>query len=137
MAFSKNALFDGNGKLIRFDKFVKANSVNEEDEYGIILTKVTDALQAVFRGEDTAIDADPDKYDFENDVTEITVTEDYFDIRGINDGPFEGIDPDIATNMFSMKEEKYYFLYVDDKFGQHTIADSSKLYIDLKQVPLE
>lgn len=45
----------------------------------------------------------------------------------------DGCDPYISTNAFTMEEEKYYHLYIDDMFGQ---AYSSKLYIDLKKVEL-
>jgi len=50
---------------------------------------------------------------------------------GYDDGPCNGYDPKIATNMFDMTEEKDYYLYVDDMFGQDA---SSELYIDLKKI---
>ena len=53
---------------------------------------------------------------------------------GVDDGPFNGFDPYIATNAFSMEEEKDYFIYIDDLLGQDY---SSELYIDLKKVEVK
>jgi hypothetical protein len=50
------------------------------------------------------------------------------------DGPINGYDPYIATNAFSMEEEKDYYIYIDDLLGQDC---SSELYIDLKQVEVK
>lgn len=44
------------------------------------------------------------------------------------------IDADIAANIFSMQEEKDYFLYINDRFGQDDAT--SELYIDLKKVSI-
>ena len=53
-------------------------------------------------------------------------------IFGDYDGPCNGYDPYIKTNIFDMSEEKPYFLYIDDMMGQEDVA-SSELYIDLKR----
>ena len=55
-------------------------------------------------------------------------------IRGEDDGPCNGYDPYIKTNIFSMKEEKDYCLYIDDLFGQDF---SAELYIDLKKTEVK
>ena len=41
-------------------------------------------------------------------------------------------NPDINTNMFSMQEEKDYYMYIKDSFGQND--DPAVLFMDLKKV---
>ena len=53
---------------------------------------------------------------------------------GSDDGPCNGYDPYIATNAFSMEEEKDYYICIDDLLGQEY---SSELYIDLKKVEVK
>ena len=53
-----------------------------------------------------------------------------------SEGHWNGYNPRLKTNMFSMKEPKDYYLYIDDAFGQgedHFSYASSELYIDLRK----
>ena len=50
---------------------------------------------------------------------------------GDDDGPCNGYNPMLYTNVFDLTEEKDYFLYINDLFGQDDFT--SELYIDLKK----
>jgi len=136
-AFSKNAMFDGDGSIIYLKKYI--NDLPDEeiiDDYESLdkyrLGNLADALRDAFSGKD---------FDFE---MESEYTTDYFIavestkgnilIRGEDDGPCNGYDPLIKTNIFSMKEEKNYYLYIDDLLGQDY---SAELYIDLTKAELQ
>ena len=54
---------------------------------------------------------------------------------GDDDGSCNGYDPVIYTNMFDMREEKDYFMYIEDLLGQDEYA--SQLCIDLKKTVLK
>ena len=133
-AFSKNTMFDGNGKIIALDSYI-ADLDDYEDEGFLsknILSKIQDSLLDVFNGKDTVFDIEEGEYEdgmiaFEFDGESIVS-------HGVDDGPFNGYDPYIATNAFSMEEEKDYYIYIDDLLGQDY---SSELYIDLKQVEVK
>ena len=138
LAFSKNTMFDGNGKIIALEKHV-ANLYEYDDEDdcdGVltkeVLTKIHDAFFSIFNGEDILLNIEKGEYTdymitFNYDGNSIKSCGDY-------DGPYNGYDPYIATNAFSMEEERDYYLYIDDLLGQDY---SSELYIDLKQVEVK
>ena len=145
LAFSKNAMFDGEGKIIHLNDYINdmddvedANDEDFEDDYEeddflskSVMIKIQDAFLKLFKGED---------YDFElagSDYTDymISVNSTFgIEIVGDDDGPYNGYDPYIATNAFSMEEEKDYYIHIDDLLGQEY---SSELYIDLKKVELK
>lgn len=138
-AFQKNAMFDGKGGMIRLNEYLQRSEPMEEgpedyvDEeeltYGM-LKQMRDALEAVFRGEDCE---NPLADGFYTDyMMAIEVDGEIASFRGDDDGPFNGIDPTLDTNMFSMAEQKdWYYLYIDDCFGQNDCT--AELYIDLKK----
>ena len=141
LAFSENAMFDGAGKIIHLNDYINdmddaedANEDDYEDDYFLsksVMIKIQDAFLKLFKGE---------VYDFElagSDYTDymISVNSTFgIEIVGDDDGPCNGYEPYISTNAFSMKEEKDYYLYIDDLLGQEY---SSELYIDLKKVELK
>lgn len=58
-------------------------------------------------------------------------------IRGDDDGPFNGVNPYVHTNMFVMDDEtKDYFFYLEDMFNMYRDF-TSHLFIDLKKVAAE
>ena len=135
LAFTKNAMFDGNGKIIALENYIADldDYDDEEDCDGFltkdVLTKIRDAFFSIFNGEDTALEIEEGGY------ADCCIAFDYVGDAiisyGDEDGPFNGYDPYIATNAFSMNEEKDYYIYIDDLLGQEY---SSELYIDLKQI---
>ena len=130
ITFSKNKMFDGNGGIIYLNKYLK----NSDDEYceDTFLSKtrlsyICELLLKIFEGEDvkpklkTGVCTDwMVAYKYKNGT---------MNFYGDDDGPCNGYDPIIKTNMFEIKEEKHYFLYIDDCLGQEDA--SSELYIDL------
>ncbi len=134
LAYSENAMFDGDGNLVQLMNYTDDCWDPSEDgeEWDDALTKeklitVREAIRKIFMG----VDAVPDIE--EGDFTDYMIAYCYKngEIRfyGDDDGPCNGYDPVIRTNMFSMEEEKDYFLYIDDMFGQDEAT--SELYIDL------
>ncbi len=146
LAFSDNAMFDGAGHLKMFDRFIREvltpgagdaddDAEHEEDEEEYLLNRKTagpvrDALEKAFEGEDREL---PFREDFclFNYLVEVERTGDGILIRGDEDGPWNGYDPCVSTNIFDMREEKNYYLYVEDMFGQDEWP--SELYIDLQR----
>lgn len=134
-AFSENTMFNGNGKIIALEKYIaEMGDYNYEETLLTrdILSKIKDSLFEIINGEDTSLDIEKGEY------TDYMISLNYDD-KGITmwgdyDGPINGYNPYIATNAFSMKEEKDYYVYIDDMFGQYC---SSELYIDLKQVEVK
>lgn len=131
-AFSENAMFNGEGKIKYFAKYVEetleldlqCGCVAKENK---VFSKIQDTLTTVFQGEDTDLDVELDTYaDY---MIGVTVKENEISFCGYEDGPINGYYPTLATNLFSMKEEKNYYLYIDDRFGQDDAT--SELYIDL------
>lgn len=134
-AFSENTMFNGNGKIIALEKYIaEMGDYNYEETLLTrdILSKIKDSLFEIINGEDMSLDIEKGEY------TDYMISLNYDD-KGITmwgdyDGPINGYDPYIATNAFSMEDEKDYYLYIDDLLGQDY---SSELYIDLKQVEVK
>ncbi len=137
-AFSINSMFDGNGRLTYLNHYLK-HAVQEENDWvdddtltDKILKKISDAFYEIFSGKDTCLDIAPNFYtDY---MIAATVTDDYLSVEGDDDGPINGYNPDIKTNMFNMQKEGYYYLYIDDCLGQDKY--SSRLDIELKKVEI-
>ena len=134
-AFSENSMFDGDGHLTYFMEFIEDCLTAEEgfDEGYLAqedLEYVADSLRAAFAGEDVDFEMAEDHYD---DGCYLSAEADYeagsFTLVGDYEGPCNGIEPVFKTNIFSMKEEKDYYLYLNDRFGQDDC--SSELYVDL------
>ena len=139
-AFTKNAMFDGKGGLILLKNYID-NNVNDDEDYEetddiLTLTKIKyleEALKGIFEGKNKQLEME--KIDCCTDwFVTIDVISDSVKMYGCDDGPCNGYDPRIKTNMFDMTEEKDYYLYIDDMFGQDDA--SSELYIDLIQTTL-
>ncbi|MBQ7352587.1 MAG: hypothetical protein IJW54_01130 [Clostridia bacterium] len=139
-AFSKNSLFNGNGKIQRFNTYIDEmyEPEDEEDLGGDFLTKnhcikIQEALCSAFGGDDNDLQIEVGKYD--DGMIGVDVSENNIRFFGIYDGPINGYDPVIHTNIFNMTDKKDYFLYINDLFGQDEC--SCELYIDLKEAELQ
>lgn len=140
-AFSRNSMFDGNGNMIYFKEYVERMTweADEDEEYDedaltkSVWQKIYNAVKCIFQGENADIS------EFEDEYTDYMIAVEFnnstMTMRGDDDGPCNGYCPEFATNMFDMSEEKDYYLYVDDRFGQ--IYATSELYIDLKMVEIQ
>lgn len=130
-AFSENSMFDGNGNIIYFNKHAEDGLEDEEAYSDDFLTRgklthIHESIKRIFAGEDFIL------YFIEScddGLIACTYKNGVLNIFGFDDGPINGYDPTVKTNMFSMKEQKNYYLYIDDAFGQY--EEASKLYIDL------
>ena len=138
-AFAKNAMFDGNGRIRMLEKYIEENAEEEEvwdeeererDRFEInkeSLSRLSNLLKEVFEGNDVIF---PFK---ETEATDWMIGASIRDgsifFRGDDDGPCNGYDPVLNTNMFSMEEKQDYHLYIEDLFGQR--ENPSVLYIDL------
>ena len=144
-AFSRNAMFDGEGKMTHFARYV-ANSYEwvEQDEDEDFLdngwltagrmTTLQEALKKVFSGEDMQLPLWEDGY-YDDGMVSMEVEGNRIKLIGWDDGPCNGYEPLIATNMFNMVQEGDYYLYLDDMFGLDDC--SAELYIDLKKAEIE
>lgn len=139
-AFTKNAMFTCKGQIAYLDKYLNRWAMSDEEyDYreGLltkaVLSKISRGLTLAFAGKDTYLDVEPDFYtDF---MIAATVTDDYVSFCGDDDGPINGYNPVLQTNIFSMEKEQDYYLYIDDRFGQDD--NTSELYIDLKKVTVQ
>lgn len=135
-AFSKNSMFDGDGRITALNKYIgDMYEEGEDDECcedfltsGNLL-KIQNAFYSIFYGENTGLDIYENVY--EDGMIVLNYDGESVLCYGCDDGPYNGYDPYIATNAFSMEEEKDYYIYIDDLLGQEY---SSELYIDLKKV---
>ena len=144
LAFSRNAMFDGEGKMIHLDKYIQ-NSKHEDttEEYGEFmdngwliagrLQAVQDGLTAICMGSD--VDFPVEDGDYADGLLALEVYPNRVTLIGWDDGPCNGYVPLICTNMFNMTQEGDYYLYLDDMFGQDNC--SAELYVDLKKAKIE
>lgn len=140
LAFSKNAMFDGEGNMIYLKEYLddawepdEGEEVWENFLIKSVLSKIYDTVKSIFDGKSADVSDFLDYYD--DAMIAVEITDDTMTMRGEDDGPINGYDPMFATNMFDMSEVKDYFLYVDDRFGQDDAT--SELYIDLKKVDIQ
>lgn len=143
LAFAENAMFDGNGYLKLFSSYIafEEESLADEDvdtsetfEYNGItlnfLKTLHKSLHDVFVGTDVRLPFLEQEYD--DLFLLVAVSDNTVRMEGCCDGPCNGIDPYIDTNMFDMTAAKNYHLYIDDYFGEQGEQEySSELYIDL------
>lgn len=137
-AFSKNKMFDSKGNMT----FMKQYMDEIEDFEGSVEdagwlssqvgAKLLTLFHDIFSGKDTKPELDAHPY--EDGFIQVDVHGDRIAFLGIDDGPCNGYSPVANTNMFSMQEEKDYYLYLNDMFGDTHYEASSELYIDLKKV---
>ncbi len=136
-AFSENAMFDGDGRLIQMLRYWKGMWHPSEEECSEgwltpqIWKQLCDALQSVFGGKDALPQGFCPHYD--DAMIAVDFSENSVSVYGYDDGPDNGYEPVIRTNCFSMQEEQDYYLYLNDLFGFGT---SAELYIELRRVPL-
>ena len=136
-AFTKNSMFDGNGNITYLKKYADAfgSDVNEDDCEVLDINRinyVVTSLREAFSGKEVDFEMESEYCtDF---MIAIHSKPGEVSFCGEYDGPYKGYEPDLRTNIFSMKEEKHYFLYIDDRFGQDDCT--SELYIDLQKAEL-
>lgn len=136
-AFSQNSMFNGEGDIIHLQKYLNDMPDEEYIDDGEVLDKyrlgyVCDALKDIFSGKDVEFEM---QSEYCTDwFIAISSEPGMVHFYGEDDGPCNGYDPYIHTNAFSMKDEKDYFLYIDDLFGQDY---SSELYIDLRKAEVK
>ena len=124
-AFGENTMFDGKGNIRMLNKYLaEAGQYFEDTDIPSLLN----CLQKAFEGDAVSIDGicewDTDwMIAFKREGDTLSVT-------GYDDGPINGYDPFIKTNIFNMEQEQHYYLYINDLLGQDC---SSELYIDLKR----
>ena len=135
-AFSQNAMFDGNGGMTRLGNYVNImdpDEVNDDDEVLTkdILSAIYEAFKLVFEGHDIVVESLDEDY-YHDGLIYMEYFVDGVAIGSHNEhGPKNRYLPDVNTNMFSMREEKDYYLYIVDHFGQN--EDPAVLFIDLKK----
>ena len=110
------------------EEYIDDGEVLDKNRLGYI----SDSFREAFSGKDIYFEMENAYCTDWMIAIESGVGEVYF--HGEDDGPYNGYDPDIAANIFSMQEEKDYFLYINDRFGQDDAT--SELYIDLKKVSI-
>ena len=135
LAFSNNTMFDGKGHISYCEKYIEdmCNDSDEEYDDDVItkktLKKISRALHGIFSGKNTLLKLADGCY------TDWMIGFEYKDgvikFYGDDDGPCNGYNPMLYTNVFDLTEEKDYFLYINDLFGQDDFT--SELYIDLKK----
>ncbi len=143
-AFADNSMFDGDGRMKQFDNYlreIRGYEKDEEGDYydGVItaekLEHILDVFEKLFAGENAKLRLDDD----DECCTDWMIAFEYKDgvIRfyGDDDGPCNGYDPTLTTNIFSMEERENYFLYIDDRMGQD--ENPSQFFIDLTETTLE
>lgn len=132
LAFGEeNAMFDGNGNMIYLREYVD-DAYDEEIDGEPSCKAVLEAFYALFldvlAGKNVVFNIEES---YSDGLIAYEYSDGMIDFCGEYDGPINGYDPILKTNMFSMEEEKDYYMYLDDLLGQH--ADTSELYIDLKK----
>jgi hypothetical protein len=143
LAFSENSMFDGDGNLIYFQDYIKdcyeyTQEEREQSRDSDFLDKgtlecVADALKRAFAGEDVKVHLRHRRYD--DDMIMLENIDNSLSVTGYGDGLYNDCLPDIQTNIFSMQEEKPYYLYINDHFGRRDC--SSELYIDLRKAAVQ
>ena len=130
-AFSRNAMFDGEGGLIQMQNYSDEIGDYEED-YVLtpdVILSIQNTLKQAFAGNDTAFELESGVYT--DWMAAASIEKDSIRMYGDDDGPDNGINPVLSTNILSMEKKQDYYLYIDDRFGQDDA--SSELYIDLKK----
>ncbi len=137
-AFSKNSMFDGNGRITALNEYMDDMYELDDDDCcedfltREVLSKIQNSFYSIFNGENCVLDIYENEY--QDGMLALNYNGKSVLCYGADDGPCNGYDPYIATNAFSMEEEKDYFIYIDDLLGQDY---SSELYIDLKKVEIK
>lgn len=140
-AFSKNAMFDGDGRITSFSEYYKNmnlyQSAGEKHKtnghlYPYIVKTIQDAMVNVFAGNDIALQQANGMYC--DSLIEVNIDDNTLRVSANLSGPMDDCAPTLNTNIFSMEKERNYYLYIDDMFGQNV---SSMLSIDLIQTQIQ
>lgn len=139
LAFSKNAMFNGNGQITQLEKYISEMWEGEDEDDDVLskgmLTKIHSALTDAFSGTEAPLGiADGDYTDW---MIAVRVKGDSVCFRGEDDGPINGYDPVLDTNIFSMENAQDYYLYINDRLGQYDGETTSELYVDLKRAEIQ
>ena len=146
LAFSVNSMFNGKGQITELIDHLRNYALSEaeieisetEDEPKCLskerFTQLHSALTEAFAGRDTQVGI-PSGHYTDSVYLSAQVKPNYLHLYGDFEGPECGITQAIHTNIFTMAEEKDYFLYIDDYFGQD--SNSSELYMDLTKVSVD
>ena len=143
LAFTDNAMFDGKGYLKLFSSYIAFEEACLEDEdldndetfdSDVIsigfLKALHESLHSIFSGATTKLPFVEQKYD--DMFLCANIANGGVLLEGDGEGPCNGVNPHIDTNMFDMTEAKDYHLHIDDYFGDRGEQEcSSELYIDL------
>jgi hypothetical protein len=142
-AFSDNSMFDGKGQIKNFSEYVDGMTDEIDDEYddeiddealtSKKLSAIQGALKKAFSGDNVKLKIPDGTYT--DWMIAVDVEAGSVEFYGDDDGPDNGYNPTLKTNIFSMEKEQDYYLYVNDIFGQNDA--SSELYIDLKKVSIQ
>ena len=140
LAFSRNPMFDGNGHVTAMKAYMdRIKSYERDDEEymyegwvnGKEANLLVELFRDVFSGKDKQPALEPGLY--EDTMIEVNMECDGVSLYEAPEGPINGYMPAMHTNMFSMVEQKDYYLYLNDLFGQD---EYNELYIDLKKVSM-
>ena len=140
LAFSENPMFDGDGRIKYLDEYVIDDDDDDDDDdvddflSAEKLSLIQNALREAFYGNDAKLEIADGDYD--DGLICVEIEDGTVNFYGEDDGPMNGYDPTIKTNIFDMSEEKDYYLYIEDMLGQYDDW-TSELYIDLKKVTVE
>ncbi len=113
-AFSKNTMFDGNGRITALNKYMDDMYELDDDDCcedfltREVLTKVQNSFYSIFNGENTVLEIYENEY--QDGMLGLNYNGESVLCYGADDGPYNGYDPYIATNAFSMEEEKDYYI---------------------------
>ena len=135
-AFNKNSMFDGQGGIIELDNYCgelddESDDESDDDDRYITARKmnvIRTAFKNIFEGKDIPLPLKDVEFCVDWMIA-FDIKDGEIKFYGYDDGPCNGYDPRIKTNMFDMTEEKDYYLYINDRFGQDD--NTSELYIDL------
>ena len=143
VAFSENTMFDGAGHLKTLEDYMayyfeEDEEEDDEEEYDDFLGKtklsaISALLARAFSGED--VEVPMDSIEAENGMIGVHFEKNRIRFYEDYDGRLNGFEPVLATNIFSMKKEQDYYLYIEDLFGQD--ENASVLYIDLTRCYLD
>ena len=130
-AFSKNSMFDGKGNITYLKNYTDDIEDEVYEDFEVLdkekLVYITDSLRDAFEGKDLEFELPAELCG--DCMLVVSSTPGEMFMYGDYEGIYNGYNPLIKTNIFSMKEEKNYYLYLDDRFGQDDAT--SELYIDL------
>ena len=134
------AMFDENGDLIYLNRYItkmEKSELNEEylkscDEESLLADKMKEARR-LLRGVMNGVETNDTKLDgfFTDYSVGLQISGGYLIICGDDDGPSNGYDPDILTNMLTVTEEKNCYFHLRDNFGQN--HDPSYVFLELKK----